>query len=113
MTTYKLNVKLKELLKREMTVQILHILENSDVKELTRRQIKELGKKRWGEKFKTDEKGERILRHLKTMDEYGLVEEIPQGRGKSSLWRKQETSKELDFKVALQDHSIRLQKIIM
>ena len=101
MTTYKLNDTLDELLNREMTGQLLLILGDSDEKDLTRTQIKERGEDRWGKKFKTDKKGERILRYLKTMDEYGLVKENPQGQGKSSLWMKLETSKEIDFQVAL------------
>lgn len=111
MTTYILKDTLEELKKQVLTKQILYILDASEEKVLTRAQIKKKGIHRYGGVFKTDDKGERIYRYLKTMEKYGLVEEQKQGTGKSTLWKKLETSEKLDFQVVIQDHIKRFQRI--
>ena len=87
-----------------------------NAKLLTRRQIMEQGRERYREKFKTDQKGQKVLRYLKTMSKYGLVQEIPQRKGKASLWKKSDFSEfglvdKYNFNIMFRRNYKRLQEI--
>jgi len=110
MTTYILKDTYEGLIKRELTQQILNIIKDTN-KEFTKKEIIIVGKHFYGNNFKVDRKGHTVLRYLKTMKKYNLVEELSQGNGKPRLWRIKNISQDLNFNIILNSHISKLKTL--
>lgn len=88
MTDYELrNASYDELIRRKLTKQIVTIMQTSEKERLTKSNVYNIGKKKYGFMFPTDPTT--IFRYLNTMSrsDIGILKKIETGKGLPNYWK--------------------------